>query len=88
MPYRSPFGKIKEKRIRIFEDRLWSAVHVEETLFLDKVETVGRCVEVLKEWMGEDGAFTAREVRAGFEVLERQGRVVWEGQRVRLLGLE
>ncbi|KAJ4365353.1 hypothetical protein N0V95_000500 [Ascochyta clinopodiicola] len=85
---RSVHGKISAPRFRVFEMKLHSAVEMEKTLFQDGLELVGRCVEVLNEWMGGDNVFTEKEVRAAFVSLAKRGKVRFEGDVVALVGLE
>lgn len=87
-PHRSLFGGIGEGRFRALELRLESAVRVEKTLFQGGEEGLGRCEEVLNEWMVEGTEFMGEEVRAAFVYLAKQGKVRLEGDVVRLLSLE
>ena len=89
-PQKSPFGRIREDRYRVFEAKLHSAVMVEETLFKnkEKVETLFRCMGAVNEWMNEDSKFSLKEVSAALTYLSKMGKVkLMQGEEVKLAGV-
>ncbi|KAJ8109493.1 hypothetical protein OPT61_g7414 [Boeremia exigua] len=89
--YRSPLGKISEKRYQKFDMLFYPAVMITKTLFKDgREETVDKCMEVVNEWMNEGHEFSAKEAEAALAHLAKLGNVIFDSDKkvVKLVSLE